>query len=116
MDQPRGAAAAHLRQQKHGLSKRFGFPSELLPGSLTRSLTKCGKAGCHCADGERHEAWVLTFMAGGRRRVERIPREWVEQVERRVRAGRLYQDALRDMLAANAELLVLARQQRRKRG
>ncbi len=53
-------------------------------------------------------------MVKGRHRVERIPRDWVEEVERRVSAGREFQDAVREVLAANVELLVLARQQRKK--
>jgi hypothetical protein len=51
-------------------------------------------------------------MSGRKRRVERIPKEWVEDVRRRVEAGRALQDAIKDMLTANAELLVLWRQQR----
>jgi hypothetical protein len=51
----------------------------------------------------------------GQRHVERIPRDWVEEVRRRVEAGREFQEAVREVLAANAQLLVLARQQRKKR-
>ena len=51
----------------------------------------------------------------GQRRVERVARDWVEDVERRVSAGREFQDAVREVLAANAPLLVLARQQRKKK-
>jgi hypothetical protein len=54
-------------------------------------------------------------MAKGERHVERIPRDWVEEVERRVAAGREFQEAVREVLAANAQLLVLARQQRKKK-
>jgi hypothetical protein len=54
-------------------------------------------------------------MVKGKRHVERIPRDWAEEVGRRVEAGREFQDAVREVLAANAELLVLARQQRRKK-
>jgi hypothetical protein len=114
-DQPRGPQAARLRQRKFQLLHRFPIPPDLLPGVLTRSFTRCGNPHCHCAHNQGHESWTLTFMAGGRRRVERIPREWVEQVERRVSAGREFQDAVREVLAANAELLVLARQQRKKK-
>lgn len=52
-------------------------------------------------------------MVKGRRHVERIPRDWVEDVQQRVDAGRAFQDAVREVLAANAQLLVLARQQRK---
>jgi len=54
-------------------------------------------------------------MVKGQRHVERIPRDWVEDVQRRVAAGREFQDAVREVLAANAQLLVLARQQRKKK-
>jgi hypothetical protein len=54
-------------------------------------------------------------MVKGGRRVERIPRDWVGDVRRRVEGGREFQEAVREVLAANAQLLVLARQQRKKR-
>jgi hypothetical protein len=53
-------------------------------------------------------------MVRGKKHVQHIPSEWVEDVRRRVEAGREFQDAVREVLAANAQLLVLARQQRRK--
>ena len=52
-------------------------------------------------------------MSAGQRRVERIPKDWAEEVRRRVEAGRDFQDAVREVLAANAELLVLWRKQKR---
>jgi uncharacterized protein DUF6788 len=86
-------------------------PKDLLPGSLSVSHTRCGKPTCHCAQGQGHPAWSLTFMAAGKKRVERIPKDWVDDVRRRVDAGRAFQDALREVLTANAELLVLRRKQ-----
>jgi len=108
-----GVRAARLRQRKFVLSERFHLPEDLLPGSLVLSHTRCGKPTCHCADGDGHPAWSLTFMVEGQKRVEHIPREWVEEVQRQVTAGRAFQDAVREVLAANAQLLALARQQRR---
>jgi hypothetical protein len=105
-----------LRQRAHALIRRFELPAnaaEMLPGSLTRSETRCGKPGCHCATGPGHPAWTLTFMVKGRRRTERVPQEWAEEVAQRVAAGRALQEAVRDVLAANAERFVLARKQRR---
>jgi hypothetical protein len=113
-DDPHGPQAARLRQRKFELLRRFPLPPDLLPGSLTLNLTRCGQPRCHCATGKGHPSWVLTFMVNGQRRVERIPKDWVEEVRRRVEAGREFQDAVREVLAANAQLLVLARQQRRK--
>ena len=84
---------------------------QLVKGSVYDLRTRCGKPSCHCAKGEGHEAWTLTFMSRGKRRVERIPKPWVEEVRRQVKAGRDFQEAVREVLTANAELLILARKQ-----
>jgi hypothetical protein len=110
--QPKGPEAARLRQRKFELIRKFRLPEDLLPGSFSVSYTRCGKPTCHCASGLGHPAWSLTFMALGKKRVERIPKEWVEEVRRRVQAGREFQDVVREVLTANAELLVLWRKQR----
>jgi hypothetical protein len=109
--EPKGPQAARLRQRKFALIRQFQLPADLLPGSLSISRTRCGKPTCHCAEGEGHPAWSLTFMVNGKKRVERIPKDWVDDVRRRVEAGRAFQDALREVLTANAELLVLQRKQ-----
>ena len=108
---PKGPEASRLRQRKFALLRRLQLPQDLLPGSLSVSHTRCGKPTCHCAQGQGHPAWSLTFMAAGKKRVERIPKDWVDDVRRRVQAGRAFQDALREVLTANAELLVLRRKQ-----
>jgi hypothetical protein len=112
--EPKGPLAARWRQRKFQLLGRFPIPPDLLPGSLSLSRTRCGKPSCHCAQGEGHEAWTLTFMSRGKRRVERIPKPWVEEVRQQVKAGRDFQQALREVLTANAELLILARKQESK--
>lgn len=112
--QPHGPLASRLRQRKFEIIRHFSLLADQLPGALTLSYTRCGKPTCRCARGKGHPAWSLTFMVQGERHVERIPSEWAEEVRRRVQAGREIQDAIREVLAANAQLLVLARQQRKK--
>jgi len=110
--EPKGPEAARLRQRKFSLLRQFHFPEDLLPGSLSLTHRRCGKSTCHCASGEGHPVWLLGFMAQGKHRVESIPADWVDDVRRRVDAGRAFQDALREVLTANAELLALRRKQR----
>jgi len=112
--QPRGPQAARLRQRKAQLLRTFPIPDDLLPGSLSQSHLRCGKPTCHCARPEDpgHPIWTLTFMVNGKKHTQHIPNEWVQEVQRRVTAGREFQDAVREVLAANAQLLVLARKQR----
>ena len=109
--QPRGPLASRLRQRKFELLRRFQIPDDALPGSLALSHLRCGKPTCHCAQGPGHEVWSLTFMVRGKKRVQHIPKSWVAEVRRRVAAGREFQEAVREVLAANAQLLVLARKQ-----
>jgi hypothetical protein len=52
-------------------------------------------------------------MAGGRKHVERIPPEWVEEVQRLVEAGREFKEAVAEVFATNARLLALWRRQKR---
>jgi len=113
-DEPRGSQASRLRQRKFELVRRFQLPDDLLPGSLSLSYLRCGKPTCHCAEGRGHPVWSLTFMVRGKKHVQHIPKDWVEDVHRRVQAGREFQEAVREVLAANAQLLVLARRQRRR--
>jgi hypothetical protein len=108
---PKGPQAARLRQRKFELIRKFHLPGDPLPGSLSQTRRRCGKASCHCATGEGHPIWFLTFMVKGRKRVERIPEEWVEEVRRRVEAGREFKQAVAEVFAANAQLLALWRRQ-----
>jgi hypothetical protein len=114
---PKGTEAARLRQRKDALLRQFHLPEALdtmLPGSLSLSATRCGKPNCHCATGAGHPNWTLSYMLDRKPRVEHIPRGMAEDIRARVEAGRAVQDAVREVLAANVQLLVLARKQRRK--
>jgi hypothetical protein len=94
--------------------RRFHLPYDLLPGSPCLLHLRCGKPTCHCADGSGHPVWSLTFMVRGKKHVQHTLKEWVEDVRRRLDAGREFQGAVREVRAANAHLPVLARRQKRK--
>ncbi|SRR5712692_1142095 len=111
----KGNSAARLRQRKHALLGRFHIPANALPGSLALTHRRCGKETCHCAEGEGHPIWSLTFMADGMKRVERIPDDWVEQIRPLVEQGREFKDAVAEVFAANAQLLALWRKQSTKK-
>jgi len=111
--QVKGAEASRLRQRKHALMQRFKIPDGLLPGTICVSHRKCGNPNCRCASGEGHESWSWTFMLDGKKRVEHVPAEKLEEIRRRIEEGREFQDAVRDVLAANAQLIVVGRQQLR---
>ncbi len=109
---PKGRHAARLRQRKFELLRRFPIPADWLPGSLSLTHRRCGQPTCHCATEKKgHPVWSLTFMAGGKKHVERVPNEWVEEVQHLVEAGREFKEAMAEVFAANAQLLALWRRQ-----
>lgn len=113
-DSPVGPEATALKRRKRRLLTRLRIPPDALPGSLALSHRRCGKSGCHCAEGARHPFYTLTFMVDGKKHVESVPAEWIDAVRPEVDAARGFKDAIAELFAINAQLLVLARQQRRR--
>lgn len=106
---PSTPPASRLRQRKRQLVSRLKIPPDALPGSLALTHRRCGRPSCHCADGQGHPLWSLTFMVQRKKRVEHIPQQWVDAVRQRVDHGREFKEALAEVLVLNAEILVLER-------
>lgn len=109
---PSGPDAVRLKRRKRHLLAQLGIPADALPGSLVLTHRRCGKANCHCAQGAGHPLYLLTFMVDGKKRVESIPADWMDAVRPAVEAGRTFKDAVAELFAINAQLLVLGRNQR----
>ena len=106
----------YLRKRQRQLLSGLKLPPDALPGSLALTHRRCGKPSCHCAHGQGHPLWSLTFMAQGVKRVEHIAQTSVDVVRQRVDQGRRFKESVAELLVLNAELLVLERkQQPRKR-
>ena len=59
----------------------------VMRGNISVRLRVCGKAGCRCAQGERHEAMYVVYRQANRTTQIYVPKEW----EARVRQwGRRY--------------------------
>jgi hypothetical protein len=105
-----------LRTRRQQLLASLTVPPEGLPGSLALSHPRCGSPTCHCqTDPQGHPAWTLTFMVAGTKRVVHIPHAEVEDIRRRVHAGNHFKAAVAEILAINAQLMVLERPARPRR-
>lgn len=112
---PGGPQATALKRRKRALLPRLRIPQDALPGSLALTHRRCGKPSCHCATGTGHPFYSLTFMVDGKKHVESIPLEWIDAIRPAVDSGRAFKDAVAELFVINAQLLVLSRQQRRRR-
>ena len=110
---PKGPQAARLRRRIQYLLQRVQLPATGLPGSLALSHFRCGKPSCHCADGRGHPAWSLTFMLDGKKRVQKVPPDWVDSIRLRVQQARQFKETVAEIFTANAQLLALQRDQAR---
>ena len=102
-----------LEARRHTLLATLALPPEGLPGSLALSHRRCGSPTCHCHDdAQGHPSWTLTFMAAGRKRVVHVPSDAVDAVRRRVEAGNAFKSGVAEVMAINAQVMVLERQAR----
>lgn len=98
-----------LEARRAALLAGLRLPPEGFPGSVAPSRRRCGSAGCHCHQGQGHLSWTLTFMVDGRKRVEHVPNELLDVVRRRVEEGNAYKSGVAELMAINAQLLILER-------
>jgi hypothetical protein len=111
----KGAAASVLRKRKFALVRAHGIPENLIGGSLAPTRRRCGKGNCRCRDGEGHPQWAVTLCRHGTKRVERVPVEWVCELEQAVLETQHYLEAVHEVMAINVELLACARAELRVR-
>ncbi len=99
------SARSRLAQLLHG--------HDILHGSVVSMARACGKAGCHCVDGEKHVSLYLSAKISGRRRMIYIPQDMEEEVRRRVEAYREV-ERLAEVVSGACLERVLARKRERK--
>jgi len=109
-----GKLIRKLNARRKQLLAGLRLPTEGLPGSLAESRGRCGSAGCHCHAEGGHLSWTLTFMVDRKKRVEHIPSELVDAVRRRVGKGNAYKSEVAELMALNAQLLILERRARKQ--
>lgn len=91
----------------------------MLRGSLVTLRRRCGKPGCHCAQGEaRHEAPALSYSDHGRTRVVMLSASDVEAVtaalERYQAAKTKLEEAASTGLGVLAERVAAERAEKRR--
>jgi hypothetical protein len=71
---PRSSVPAAERRVRSRLAQ-LAHEGEVLRGTLTLMRHTCGKRGCRCARGEKHESWYLAYSEEGKKRMVSIPRD-----------------------------------------
>ena len=109
----KGREASRLRQRKHRLIRRYRLPESAVGGSLSRTHRRCGKASCHCAEGQGHPLWLLTYRVDGKKTTVVVPSSVVPVLAPCIEEGQELRDAVTELMQVNAQLVQLWRQEQR---
>ena len=104
-----------LQARRQELLASLVLPPEGLPGSLAKIYRHCGGKTCHCYTGEGHPCWTLTYMAEGKKRVDYVSHDMVEEVRQRVEVGNAYKLGVAELMGINAQIVWLERRERKRR-
>lgn len=88
---------------------------DVIRGSVVSMARSCGKAGCRCAQGDKHVSLYLSTKVADRRRLVYIPVELEEEVRRRVAAYHEV-EALTQVVSGACVDRVLERKRERRSG
>ena len=101
------------RERRRRILAKLPPLEAILRGSVVERVLRCGKPGCHCAEGEGHRATYLSVThPGGRTEQISLPAELVPVARRGVAVYRAWWAAIEKLSAINRDQI---RQQRRQK-
>jgi len=69
-----------LRQMTEARVRQLTARGPVLAASLVKIARRCGRSGCHCAQGVLHVGYYLTRTVAGKTRTVYVPTELVDEV------------------------------------
>jgi len=95
-------ALRRLHRERGRLLRLLRRADELAIGTVSVVRRKCGKSGCHCAEGAAHPQTLFLFKGkDGRRHCKLVRRQDEERLLRAGGSYREFRDALRQLRAIN---------------
>jgi len=94
-----------LEHQRDALVEELHGLGNLMRGRLTRVRVKCGRKGCECEDGFKHEKVHLLLNFRGRTRTRYVGRERETEVAALLSEYRRAWQIIEELTAVNLELL-----------
>jgi hypothetical protein len=95
-----------LEQKRERLRSSLPALEHVLRASLFQRHRRCGKPGCHCAEGAGHPAFYLSVsFAGGKTSQVSLPKELVPVAREWIRNYSRLWEFIEQVSAVNRELL-----------
>jgi Family of unknown function (DUF6788) len=104
----------NIRRMLDSRVKQVAARKPALAASLVSVERRCGKPGCHCAEGEKHHVHQLTYKVRGKTRTVYVPVDFTEEVRTWIDEHRRLKRLLQE-ISQLALALVRSHAQERKR-
>jgi hypothetical protein len=99
--------SAVLCRQREALLSQLPPLQTVLRGSLIERYSRCGKPGCHCAEGKGHgpKYYLSVSFPGERPKMEYVPQELEHQTREYLNNLQQAREVLEQICEINRELL-----------
>jgi hypothetical protein len=99
--------AAELRRRRRKLIGDMPALDRIMRGSLIERFKRCGRPGCHCAEGRGHgpKLYLSVSVSGERPKMDYVPNARGEEVRAMVDNFNMAREILNEICAINTELL-----------
>jgi hypothetical protein len=100
-------SSAVLRRQREALLSQLPPLQAVLRGSLIERYIRCGKPGCHCAEGKGHgpKYYLSVSFPGERPQMDYVPQELEPQAREYVKNLQQAREILEQICEINRQLL-----------
>lgn len=106
---------AERRRARATLARRLGRRGELMKGSLSVRWTRCGRAGCGCAEGKKHGPYLyVSVFREGRTRSVYVPQHLEGEVRQWVANAQAVERDVAEITWINAALLRQTQREKRQ--
>lgn len=96
-----------LRREINARLKKIAEAGPMIDGSFYKVGRRCGKKSCHCVDGEKHTAYLLTKKVNGKTKSTYVPKEMVEEVEQWTKEHRRIKQLMKEIAERNEQIIRL---------
>ena len=100
-------SAAQLRRRRRKLIRAMPALDRIMRGSLIERYKRCGRPGCHCAEGRGHgpKIYLSVSVSGERPQMDYVPNARGDEVRGMVDNFNRAREILNEICAINTELL-----------
>src|SRR5271163_4546411 len=107
----------NIRRMLESRVRQVAAGKPLLAASLVAVERRCGKPGCHCADGEKHRAHQLTYKNRSKTHTVYVPIDFKDEVRSWINKHRRLKRLLQDISQLSLALVRShAQEQKRRKG